>query len=168
MRNLSATGEVPAGTLDALARFRGLGQLPAERLQEVAGSGAVLQYEPGETIVHQGDPADGFFLLLQGQVAIHLGEGAEREEVGRVAPPFSIGEVGCLLEKPRTATVVAVDRVQALRLTALALGQMFAEIPGFGLSVARFLADRLDHVAGSLGPPGRGDHSPGLAGLAAR
>jgi CRP/FNR family cyclic AMP-dependent transcriptional regulator len=159
MRILSLDQEIPSSIYAALEQYQGLRDLPREKVREVVALGAVVQYETGETIVHEGDPTDSFFLLLQGRAEVSVGTGEERRELGHVTPPFSLGEVGCLLDKPRTATVTAAGRVVALRLKAPILRQLFDQLPGFGWSVASFLADRLDHVAGSVGG---GDEPPPL------
>ena len=77
-----------------------------------------MSFAPGETIVAEGDPADRFFIITKGEVAISR-RGAERDEVklARLGRGQFFGEVGILAETRRTATVSAVDDVELLALS---------------------------------------------------
>jgi CRP/FNR family cyclic AMP-dependent transcriptional regulator len=46
--------------------------LAAEHLQLIAGCGANDRFEAGAELFHEGDPADRFFLIRQGSVALEL------------------------------------------------------------------------------------------------
>src|SRR5439155_20163145 len=67
-------------------------------------------------------------------------------EVGKLAPPMTIGEVGILLNEPRTATVVATSTLLALRFEAAAFHRMLEVVPAFGRAVSPGLANRLHQV----------------------
>jgi lipoyl-dependent peroxiredoxin subunit C len=72
----------------------------------------------GEAIVKEGDNADRFFVITQGEVMVSRrtreGEEVELETLG---PGQFFGEVGILAETRRTATVRAVDDVELLALS---------------------------------------------------
>jgi peroxiredoxin 2/4 len=77
-----------------------------------------VSFGPGETIVAEGDPADRFFVIAKGEVAVSR-RGAEGDEVrlARLGRGQFFGEVGILAETRRTATVCAVDDVELLALS---------------------------------------------------
>ena len=77
-----------------------------------------VSFAPGETIVAEGDPADRFFVIAQGEVAVSR-RGSEGKEVSlaRLGRGQFFGEVGILAETRRTATVRAVDDVELLALS---------------------------------------------------
>jgi len=87
-------------------------------LDSLEESAERLSIAPGETILAEGDPADRFFVITKGEVAISR-RGAERDEVklARLGRGQFFGEVGILAETRRTATVSAVDDVELLALS---------------------------------------------------
>lgn len=80
--------------------------------KELLESAFVMQYDPGEMILREGDPGDTMFLVMEGTVRVHTcavqGGELQLAELGRGA---CIGEVSVLTGSPRTATVDAVDAV---------------------------------------------------------
>lgn len=71
----------------------------------------VRVFEPGETIVREGDPVDersAFYLIRRGTVEVSRA-GARLTEMG---PGRYFGEVALLMNQPRNATVRAVTRVE--------------------------------------------------------
>jgi twitching motility protein PilT len=128
--------------------------LKPEHLPQVLKLAELHRYEADEPIVKQGDAADSFLLLLSGEAAVSVEKGAAGAvEVGRMSSPASIGEIGLLMEEPRTASVTAATPVQALRFSVKAFEQMFAKIPNFGHSLARGLATRLNQVSSKFQLP---------------
>jgi putative ABC transport system ATP-binding protein len=85
------------------------------RPDQLAG-GRVEAFDPGETIVREGDPVDErskFYLVRRGTVAVlaTAADGAEKvlDEMG---PGGYFGEVALLMNRPRNATVRATTRVE--------------------------------------------------------
>ena len=72
-----------------------------ERLAVAAGRWAV---EPGEVVVHQGEPGQEFFVVADGELVVSV----EAREVRRLRGGDAFGEVALLRHVPRTATVVAI------------------------------------------------------------
>jgi putative peptide zinc metalloprotease protein len=71
-------------------------------------------YQPGEVVVHQGEPASGFYCIRSGHVEVTRLGGPDRGEprVATLGPRDFFGEVALLLRGRRNATVRAVDEVQ--------------------------------------------------------
>jgi CRP-like cAMP-binding protein len=142
-------------TLRASSWFRALQQRGesspegAQSMEALLASADLVEYAPGEVVLEEGFPSDSFYVLLRGTVQVRTG-GASR--VGRQRPPSSFGEVGLLLDEPRTATVVAEDEVRTLRLGARAFHELFAKAPEFGLDTSRYLARRLRDLTRLLRP----------------
>jgi ABC-type bacteriocin/lantibiotic exporter with double-glycine peptidase domain/CRP-like cAMP-binding protein len=94
-----------------------LAPLPEAVREIVATSFTPLEFEFGETVVSAGDPADGYYLVIEGQ-ARALVEGNEGTEVSLnlLGPGDGFGEVALLEGTPRTATVRAASKLTVLRL----------------------------------------------------
>ena len=87
-------------------------------LDSLEESAERLSIAPGETILAEGDPADRFFVITKGEVAISR-RGSEGKEIqlARLGTGQFFGEVGILAETRRTATVRAIDNVELLALS---------------------------------------------------
>ena len=169
MRTLPIQGadrDAVLATLRASGWFRALQERTdasspaASGLERLIASADLVGYDAGETIIEEGFPSDSFYLLVGGTVLVRIGREGARAGVGRLQAPSSFGEVGLLLDEPRTATVVAESEVRALRFGARAFHEVFERIPEFGLDTSRYLARRLRDVTSML--PTRGER-PGPA-----
>merc|ERR1712087_778666 len=74
------------------------------------------QFAAGADIVTQGDSANHFFLLTEGKATAHITEGGAIHEVMHYGSGDYFGEVGLLLQSPRTATVRAVTECECVSL----------------------------------------------------
>ena len=135
-------------------RERAAAQPEAERQVDLLIASADLtHYESGEMVLREGYPSDSFHVLVRGAVRVHTGDADNPRDLGRLQRPAAFGEVGLLLDEPRTATVVAHGEVLALSFTATAFHDVFEKIPEFGLDTSRHLARRLRDVTGLIPPP---------------
>src|SRR5262249_31050403 len=99
--------------LDLLFR-RDIVQLSVERTERLT----TAHYQRGEDIGRQGTPADRCYVLLKGAVQVlRRRDGQEEEEeLNRLGPGASFGEVGLLKRQCRNATVRALEPVDVLSL----------------------------------------------------
>lgn len=119
--------------------------LTEKELRDIAVSSKMIQYDPDEIIMNQGDPSDSFSLVISGEVIIKARHETRDElvEMTRVTPFETIGELGLLLNEPRHNTVVAGNDVAILTFDAKFFSEMFKKVPSFGLVACRVLAKRL-------------------------
>jgi twitching motility protein PilT len=128
--------------------------LKPEHLPQILKAAQASRYDDREPVLRQGEPSDSFFVVMEGEAAIQVaGPAGEPMEIGRVPRSASFGEVGLLLEHPRTATVVAVGDLVALRFSAKAFDAMFQKIPNFGVGLSAGLAHRLHQLSGMVSLP---------------
>jgi twitching motility protein PilT len=154
MQTIPLEGDLAQRIVQALGRSPLFARLTPDVLLQVAQRGSVLSVEPGELIVREGAPSDSFFVVMTGELVVsHENAGGELVELVRLGPPESIGEMGLLLEQPRTATVVASQRTVLLRFDSQAFSVMYERVPGFGLGVSRALAARLQSSSKQLPMP---------------
>jgi NADH dehydrogenase len=132
-------------SLDLLFR-RDLVELNVERTERVA----LAHYEPGQVIIRQGDLADSFYVLVNGEVQVVREEPGGERELARMQPGDIFGEMGLLRQERRNATVRAVGRVDVLMLGQQDF-QMLAK-------TWKHLGKLVEDVAASRdgGPPGSG------------
>lgn len=126
-----------------LARVPMFGKLDATRLKLLAFTSRALTFEPGETLVSVGEPSDSAYLVLDGNVEV-VGSAAQGEFlIGNLGPNSLIGEMGVLMNAPRTVTVRAKDEVRVLRIAASMFLRLLSENPEVALDVMRQLCERL-------------------------
>ena len=103
--------------IDALRRVPLFSTLSDEQLQCITGLGTEIQLAPGTQIAQQGDPPDGFYIILAGQTEWTRNVG------GEVVPAVTLGEgevfaeLILLLDEPYPTSGRALTEVQLYRLT---------------------------------------------------
>jgi CRP-like cAMP-binding protein len=70
----------------------------------------------GETIVREGDPSDGLYVVLEGAVDVVKRKGARSVVVGQLREGDLFGEMSCLRKTPASASVVMRRAGTLLRL----------------------------------------------------
>jgi putative ABC transport system ATP-binding protein len=107
------------------------GHTPAS-LTEVAEQMNIDRFAGGEVIFRQGDPGDRFYLIRRGRVQVLRGDEGARL-VATLGPGEFFGEAALIEDKPRNATLRAVEDVELFSLTkaqfrtALAASRSFRE-----------------------------------------
>jgi MFS family permease len=131
-----------AGAISAAARAAGLpvfAGVPEARLTAAFARGLELDVPAGHVVIRQGDPADRFYLIVDGsfEVTQAAEPGAPQAVLRLMGADEVFGEIGLLTAAPRTATVTAAT---AGRLVALD-GPHFLELVGTGAELGpRLLA----------------------------
>jgi len=110
--------------LDKLRLLPGFDELPEDKLHEVLSLTTVRQYEPGETIIHEGESGSRVFFLVQGLVRVVKGD-MELGRIRRLGDVF--GEMGVIDGCPRSAMVQAIQRTLCLAVDASVLDALSGE-----------------------------------------
>ena len=101
--------------------------------------GVKKYYSVGDTIIGIGDPADGFYILLAGKIGVYKKDLAVAE-VNMAGTVF--GELGCILNIPRTATLQALEPTSVL-FVKMTIDELVEKHPQFAKRLLVDLADRL-------------------------
>ncbi len=119
--------------------------LSTEDLGEITKRATMIQYNAGDIVVNQGDKSDSFFVIIEGEVVIKAMHETKNElvEIARVKPFDTIGEIGMLLDQPRSATVEAGADAVLLMFDSKFFNEMFMKLPSLGLVTCKVLAQRL-------------------------
>ncbi len=155
MKQTHITNDMVSAVVTELSQNALFGKLSGEVIRHIAQSAVLLQYDPGEVIMSQGEPADSFYLVVSGEMSVRVCRPGKDEpvEIAKIRPFQTIGEIGLLLEKPRTATVVAGYDAVLLRFEKAFFTEMFRRFPEFGLITCRILAERVDSASRSIPLP---------------
>ena len=94
---------------------------------------------PGDCLIQEGAAADGLILISSGVVQARWA-GLPEDQGPRLGPGSVLGDISYLLGGPARATVIAVEPVEALRLSMAELETLMACNPVQGQRVFRSLA----------------------------
>jgi CRP-like cAMP-binding protein len=104
-------------------------------------------YAAGEALCRAGDAADRIWIIRRGSVSVRLAGSNSQLRLASLAPGCSVGEMGLLDHRPRSADVIADEEVEAYLLTKDAFDAILREHPHVGQAmlsnIARQLAQRL-------------------------
>lgn len=112
------------------------------------------RYPAGEALCRAGDPADRMWLITRGSVSVRVEGAAGARRIAGLGPGTSVGEMGLLDRRSRSADVFADGEVEALALSIEAFDSLLREEPRLGQSllatIARMTAQRLRATSDEL------------------
>lgn len=127
-----------------LQRVAWFADLPAADLARLGERSDIRWYPKGSTLFYEGDPGDYLVVVLKGCVRIALLDPDGQETIIRDLGPLEVmGELSLLDGQPRSATAIAIERTQVLRVARAAFLALLHSRPSFALSV-------LVRIAGDL------------------
>src|SRR3954452_23998855 len=131
-----------AGQRQSNRRFQaGLDEAAAAALRE---RGEPCSYARGRTMFHEGQVPDRVLLLRSGVVKVRVVTVSGREVVLAFRGPGElVGEQSALDGSPRSATIVAVESVEALAFTQTAFRRFLLDHPGAALALLAIMSRRL-------------------------
>jgi protein lysine acetyltransferase len=136
---VSGLTDVRADELAALEVFAGC---PAEALVPLAAQLRPLTAAPGQVLMQQGELAVSFLIIGSGSAEVtHTGVDGHPTVVA-LTPGLIVGEIALLRDAPRTATVIATERLTGWVGGREAFATML-EIPGMMEKLLRTARQRL-------------------------
>ena len=115
----------------------------AERSALLAG-GRRRKYSRGTALFHASDDSDWVALLLSGRAKVsYFTDGGSEVVLAMREPGDLLGELSALDGSPRSATVTAIEPVEALVLTAEAFRMFLESYPRLALELISSLVARL-------------------------
>ena len=102
-------------------------------------SSIIRSFEKMERITTEGEKSNGWYMLLEGKIGVlkHDRQVAEFTERGVI-----FGELGFILNTPRTVTLVALESTKAVHFD-MPLDHLIAEYPDVTKTILINLAERL-------------------------
>jgi CRP-like cAMP-binding protein len=102
----------------ALAKAELVAALSEETRKRLAGSGHVVSIDPGALLFSKGDPGDGLYVLIEGEVEVRAGsEGGRDVRLAALKAPALLGEMAMLDGGARSADVAALRRAKFLKIS---------------------------------------------------
>src|SRR5262245_20042830 len=111
-----------------------------EHLQQVVDGSTVRSFEPNEVIMHRGEEATHFGVVLRGRAA---GEGSNGVRLGELKPGDTFGELSLMTGEVMLADVVAASQCEVRLIPVSLFKPLIVAEPGVVRRVSRTIAERM-------------------------
>jgi signal transduction histidine kinase len=101
------------------------------------------RYEAGEIVVHEGDQGDAMFIIWSGRAAVIKGDLQMFTLLGHRRAGEIIGEMALLEDRPRSASIVALEPMRLLSIKRDDFQRLLDTYPAVGRSLLDILSARL-------------------------
>jgi signal transduction histidine kinase len=111
-------------------------------------TGTEIRLKAGETFIRDGDPADFFYVMLEGELRATKYYGDQEIFLGEVVPGEFFAEIEILLEIPNWVLIRVVADSRLFRLPRAGLWDLLRTSPVVAREIMRTLATRLRNLEG--------------------
>ena len=107
--------------------------------------GRVRDFAEGDEITRQGTPSDSIHFILDGGARVERQRGSDTSRVvlSDLGPGAIVGEIGIMVDLPRSATVVASQPTRTLEIDTPAFERSARAFPILNRVLAKLLSERL-------------------------
>src|SRR5262249_49485609 len=134
------TASIASFLKDKVNPFR---EISAERLQSLVEGSRVGSFEANETLMHQGDGATHFGVVLSGTVHVTaLGDSAARQSLGRLNAGDTFNELALMTGGAVVADFIAESPCEVLLIPVSLFQSVIVAEPGAVRHLARTIAER--------------------------
>lgn len=136
--------------VDLLRRIPLFSNIEPSKLKLLAFTSERLKFREGTELCRQGDIGDSAYIIIKGSVGIVVSTPNGDVKVAEVHENDIVGEIAILCDVPRTATVIADQDVEVLKISKELFFRMVGEFPQMAVEIMRELATRLEKTTGQL------------------
>jgi type IV pilus assembly protein PilB len=108
----------------------------------------VVDANPGEVLVHEGDPGDSMYIIANGLVSVYR---SDRDlgvtvELAKLGSGDNFGEMSLITGAPRSANVSAIETTRLFVIDRPVFERLVETVPKVGLQIAARLANRVNDL----------------------
>jgi CRP-like cAMP-binding protein len=116
--------------------------LSEEEIEQLANASTTRTYAPGENIVTLGQQGNSMFVILSGTVKVQVPEKTYQKTINTLKENDFFGEMSLLTGEPRSATVVAFEESEVLRIDKSGLKPIFESNPVLVEAIGELVEER--------------------------
>jgi acetate kinase len=141
-----------------------------DRLKQLVEGSRTASFEANEAIIHHGDEATHFGVLLEGTVAASVtADGSASRELGRLSAGETFGELALMTGEPMVADIIAQTPCTVMLVPVSLFQSLIVSEPAAVKEVSRTIADRMksvltDPAKAAAFKPGADPYGLGLKG----
>lgn len=128
--------------LDRLAHAPLFSALPSNELKLVAMASERRTIEAGDVLFRQGDRTDGVYTILEGELEIIINGDTEERLLARLQAGDTVGELGVICDRPRSATARAAQATILLFTSTEDVLTLLNHNPGVANAMLRYIGKR--------------------------
>jgi hypothetical protein len=118
--------------------------LSVTELAAVASVTDEVVFQPGKTVIKEGEPGETMYLMMEGEVSVNKSRGEGREiELDRISAGDYFGEMALFEDIPRSATIRTEQESRLLVLHKREFAEIVREYPQIALHICKVLGARL-------------------------
>lgn len=139
---------MPDPSLDLIRGVPLFAEADESFLQRLAGEFMERTFAAGETIAEEGEAGRTFIVIERGEVTVTV----HGQEVGRLGPGDSFGEMALIDKSARSATVKADTEVHGYQLPVWSFRPLVESHPEMAWALLEALAERVRQAEGRTPP----------------
>lgn len=136
--------------VDLLRKIPMFSKIEPAKLKLLAFTSERMSYAEGDVLFRQGDAGDAAFVIISGEAEVSIDAGGSPLVVAQLRDHDFVGEIAILCDVPRTATVTARSKLEALRISKDLFFRLVKEFPEIAVEVMRELAHRVENTNSRL------------------
>ena len=109
-------------------------------------TGHLAHIKKGEVLFTENDDSNEFFILKKGSVRIFRSVGKKIITLDTLGPGMIAGEIAMIANVPRTASGVAIEDTEVIKITKQEFGAVFEKVPDWFRKITLILVQRLREV----------------------
>lgn len=113
-----------------------------EEIERLANASVSRIYAPGEAVVRAGQEGNSMYVVIRGSVHVQIRENDQQRTINTLRENDFFGEMSLLTGEPRTATVIANEESEVLRIDKSGLKPIFEGNPQLVESVSELIEER--------------------------
>jgi len=118
--------------------------LKDDELKSIGELFEILEFDNNETVFHEGDPSDKFYILAKGNVKIMKHSVGGKDIILEIMSSGDVfGGVAVLDNKPYPASAQAMEPSSVIRISRQKLFQIMEEYPILKLEIVKYFSDKL-------------------------
>ena len=136
--------------VELIRQFPIFGKIQPAMQKLLCFSAERLAFDPGQVIFNAGESADAAYVVIEGNAEISVPTPSGPIVINNVGRNEIVGEIAIFGDVPRTATVKAVTRLEALKISKELFVKVIRENPDAAIELIRILASRLTNTTSQL------------------
>ena len=117
-----------------------MSSLPEAEARELVFRIKSQLFSPGQRIIEEGDSGDSIFLIKSGNADVVTHILGKEIELATLSVGDVFGEVAFLTGRPRTASVIAIDKLEIIEFDRVILEEMFEKYPDILKKIQDFIS----------------------------
>lgn len=114
--------------------------------KEPSTTGHLVHLKKGEFLFKENDDSQEFFIIKNGSIRVFRSNGQKIITLDTLGPGMVAGEIAMIADVPRTASGLAIEDTDVLKITKQEFNAIFEKVPDWFRKIALILVQRLREV----------------------